>query len=976
LKGNGVPGQPTRANMSQAKFTFEAQPPSTVAFEEFQSVSPAFLLAKVDGDELVHILESQPQTPFDTPRLESQLELKDVDLVAENVPGNKKSNDRSKQATSSGPKPISERPDTAVKAPKQALDNFEVPAPRPGHDVGNPASQFEENENDSHLQGPWQEFKGVKWSVNHAKILLLLTIYSDQIKDKTGKVWIRLAHLVVVVFEGIQGGIFNLRAAPSSIVIPADRDPSLIWWNVPCGLVACIHDLCREKLCSCIRLVDLNYTQSTAYRVTSVARQFISQMPDALQLEMSSFLEASQPRNKQALNVEISVNSVSVTTPNGFERRSEIDACAKVPFVTSPYIPLSLRFTNEACSDNAGFAPQCAGWNDFPSSHRVESMCFGNVSICLCEYLPLGPNMIQSVSETLGSRERSYPGARSKNGFILQQRQKDKSDPPRFTRATPLDWNFVNQINYEASILHSKNEVAVRNLEEFGVHINQDGTALCGLQLEAVSDKEWDDISPELLAKVLYQIHLDSTVVVDNAYPEILFEYLDCIYFGQGTRRIKYACLIADLIEPKLSARQYKDNRKYENELSWVIGDIIGAEDLGDTDLVLIGSKGVLLAGAHARDHEKIATTFAALKARSVFLDQFFQRVSSLSDELSKMYLTLLEIDEDQGRLDVLNRSILDASSVSRKLNSVLGHFTLSAQSVGSETDKFDIPKSAIGSALHALFHITEVQAEQLDRANDLKILMTRINEDLSSLMELSSFEERKNVARCFSTLQRQTLHLAREKGAVITHSGAMILSDGCAIRLLVVCFSGLLASRLLDRINSSSLTNANAPHWFANMLDGNVNAQPFLLFAVQILIILVFCIVIHKRTSLFEQRSVRFVRRKLTLNLKIKDLMALFRYLDGIGCDNVLFKAKVIEIDSSKSRIRGEDGLLFVTYLEKLGFKWFGESPKVTLEIDVVNGWIKTAEYSWNFWADAQIKVNLLAHIRDILLESGAVQE
>ena len=57
----------------------------------------------------------------------------------------------------------------------------------------------------------------------------------------------------------------------------------------------------------------------------------------------------------------------------------------------------------------------------------VECMCFGNVSICLCEYLPLGPNMIQSVSETLGSRDRSYPGARSKNGFILKQRQKDKA---------------------------------------------------------------------------------------------------------------------------------------------------------------------------------------------------------------------------------------------------------------------------------------------------------------------------------------------------------------------------------------------------------------------------------------------------------------------------------------------------------------------------------------------------------------------
>jgi hypothetical protein len=57
-------------------------------------------------------------------------------------------------------------------------------------------------------------------------------------------------------------------------------------------------------------------------------------------------------------------------------------------------VPLFLRFTDEACTDEA-----CAAlaW---------ECVCFGNVSMCAVECLSLGPNMIHSVSESIGCREK------------------------------------------------------------------------------------------------------------------------------------------------------------------------------------------------------------------------------------------------------------------------------------------------------------------------------------------------------------------------------------------------------------------------------------------------------------------------------------------------------------------------------------------------------------------------------------------
>jgi hypothetical protein len=135
----------------------------------------------------------------------------------------------------------------------------------------------------------------------------------------------------------------------------------------------------------------------------------------------------------------------------------------------------------------------------------------------------------------------------------------------------------------------------VRRIQHFGIHINQDCTVICGVQIEAVSDEERDNISPELLMNVLYQIENNLTIVVDSIYPDVLYQYLDCIFrvFEAEAVRNQNACLIGDFLEPKLSAKQYMDKGKYGNNIPLIIGDLSTAEDLGDADTIMIGSKGV-----------------------------------------------------------------------------------------------------------------------------------------------------------------------------------------------------------------------------------------------------------------------------------------------------------------------------------------------------------------------------------------------
>ena len=54
-----------------AALALEAEPEGR--YDTFHNDQPAFLLAKVDGDELAHLLESEHATPFDTPRMEDEV---------------------------------------------------------------------------------------------------------------------------------------------------------------------------------------------------------------------------------------------------------------------------------------------------------------------------------------------------------------------------------------------------------------------------------------------------------------------------------------------------------------------------------------------------------------------------------------------------------------------------------------------------------------------------------------------------------------------------------------------------------------------------------------------------------------------------------------------------------------------------------------------------------------------------------------
>ena len=70
------------------------------------------------------------------------------------------------------------------------------------------------------------------------------------------------------------------------------------------------------------------------------------------------------------------------------------------------------------------------------------------------------------------------------------------------TQVTILDFDLIQCINFEAEINYPEGDGIVQ-VENFGMHLSVDGMILYGMRIEAIMDRKADDISLDLLSRLL-----------------------------------------------------------------------------------------------------------------------------------------------------------------------------------------------------------------------------------------------------------------------------------------------------------------------------------------------------------------------------------------------------------------------------------------------------------------------------------------
>ena len=140
------------------------------------------------------------------------------------------------------------------------------------------------------------------------------------------------------------------------------------------------------------------------------------------------------------------------------------------------------------------------------------------------------------------------------------------------------------------------------------MHINVDGTVLQGMKIEAVMDRRADNISLDLLSRVLVDIQMDSSRIMDDLVTSYQRSLMDMLFMGDTINRTKYNCIMAEGMSPKMSAKVFLGRSEFENEMKQVLGDIFLAEDIGADDVVVMGRNGLLFAGPNVQHLEPLIT--------------------------------------------------------------------------------------------------------------------------------------------------------------------------------------------------------------------------------------------------------------------------------------------------------------------------------------------------------------------------------
>jgi hypothetical protein len=286
------------------------------------------------------------------------------------------------------------------------------------------------------------------------------------------------------------------------------------------------------------------------------------------------------------------------------------------------------------------------------------------------EWIPFGSNQIVALNEKLGSSDRCQGGMFT--GKVDEDSEGTQlSMPCGATSVRILDFDETTFINFEAEINFPEDEGIVQ-VEEFGMHLNEDGTLIYGMRMDAILDRKADDISLDHLSRVMVDVMQDSSKIAADLLSFYQQNLLTMVFLvrrtllhtavlctcasplclravaqGDELQRDKFTVLIADGIKPKLEASRYMDREENENELKQVLGDTEAAYNLSPDDLLIVGRNGILVVGPDSQKHEDILLIYLSLLSRDMFLRVFFTRCFVLQSALGKIRTDLGSHEKD-----------------------------------------------------------------------------------------------------------------------------------------------------------------------------------------------------------------------------------------------------------------------------------------------------------------------------------------
>lgn len=714
------------------------------------------------------------------------------------------------------------------------------------------------------------------WPPDQVMLLYMLSRYAVCARTaKEEETWIRQTPLLVLMYEGIASGALNFDYAPAAIVIAQEGRPKRIWMNTTQDGKSAIDDLREANLINGLKLSTKEYHSVTAFQVSLRGLDLLAQVTKELKAKVDAFIFAPKPYRRELLEIryipiEDEVESESLVADGsstqgwtltgsnkqlsssgplkedqqqqeeepefneqgrfilesiGYFRYSEVTETEDVSYVSSPFVPQCVRGPEayQQLSSNAHRAQEAASGQSNIRDTLSEAIVLANPVCLVGEWIPFGSNQIVALNERLGSMDRCQGGLFTS---LIDDRPTDTQFevPPGLTEVRILDYDPVRYINFEAEINFPEDDGIVQ-VENFGIHLNVDGTIFYGIKVDAILDKRADRISVDLLSRLLVDIHQDSSEIMDDLLSSYQNSLLDMVFLGDVANRGKFNLIMADQVDPFMPGLEYMDRGDFENELKQVLGDIHCAYDIGDDSVFVVGREGMLVAGSACKRFEKVFVAYFSLLCREMFLRSFFTRIFVLEELLQRTREMLFAAKEDPNRIAQIRTQLNQAANDLILFTDTLGYLLESLEFV-------KIPQKSVGAGEEeeAIFSYLDLKKQHHDillRARDLEKLVHGAKYEVVNLRQMAEVLNTSHLEEIFKTVESNT--------KVLADSSIVVKQSGSSLEMVQLLLAGSFAFTLLDRIPGGSL-NVEVPAWVDAVFTKRIIDVPFLFFVLNVL--------------------------------------------------------------------------------------------------------------------------------------------
>jgi WD repeat-containing protein 35 len=582
-----------------------------------------------------------------------------------------------------------------------------------------------------------------------------------------------------------------------------------------------------------------------------------------------------------------------------------------VSYVGSAYVPQCLRFGGRPTLSNAHRAAECAVSASNLRDELDEVITLNSVSIVIAEFIPFGANQIVQMNANLGSTERVQ------GGFFTALIDNDSTGTkfvvdPGLTSINILDYTMTKHVNFEAEI-RIPEEQGIIQVEAFGCSINADGTLFYGMQVEAIMDRIKDNISLDTLSRLLVDVAVDSSTIVDSVLSAYQRKLLALIFDGDAANRDKVNLIIANEITPHLTAEEYMDKGEYENELKQVIGDTRAAFDVSEHDTLVFGAGGLLIAGPNARQHEPLLCSYLQFTAVDLFVRNFFNRMFLINDAMRLLRTLINSYTESPLNMAKIYERMQVLSDDVRMMGEMLGYLAESLESCEIPPEPVDIS----GRALYARLQIADLAGQLSMRVLDLKKTMEGVRQELAHLRHLANIVFETRQYKVHESVQNNTRQLI-----VLNETGQR---SAATLRMLLLVLAGSLAFELLDRITGT--WTVMDQDWFQDFANPMVRNFPVAWFVFSMFTWLAVAVAATRVLGYFVFVSSGVV----TMRIRIMQRLLMERFNIYLATKNMVIEER--QYDEKNT-------VVYFTWEETVAARDYGGSaPRVTVEYDRSTG-------------------------------------